>query len=1215
MYKKLLFLLTVLSIISCETLFAQAGSGSLKGKVKDKQSGEVLPFAPIALESGGKQVTTVTSDFEGNYFIKPLPPGKYDIKISAMGYGPLIITGVVVTTDKITFQDLELSKTAVNMTGTTIIGYKVPLIDKDNTTVQTTITSEEISKMAGRDVGSIALTAGGFTSRDGGLDNLRGARSEGTAIYIDGVKQSGSGALPKAAIDQVTVIAGGIPAQYGDATGVVNVTLKGASREYHAGGEFVTTQFIEPYSNNLLSFNVQGPLIKGKDSTQTTALLGFFIAGEISYNKKQTIGALDEYKLKDDVYDNLYENPICQSGEGYNTKYKAEYLRMSDLEKVKVFTEPESHNFNVIGKFDVRTTKNTNLTFGANIVYNNGLSYFSGAYGRGGELLNPSHLMQGIGETGRFYVKFFQKFPTENEKATVQNAFYSISASYTKYHSISQDPEHKDDLFNYGYVGKFTTYKEKVYKAGNEPILGYKNVMLFQGWADTLYSFEPGTANPDLANYTSHYYELFNPSSGAYSCYDTVNNGTLVNGEMPGYVYGMWANRGNIYNAYAKYNESKIGIDIMGSADIKKHAVQIGFQYEQYTGNYFGTNPAGLWTLINPFSGLVNSHIKELDKDNPLPVYDAYGVFQDTVNYNRLCGSGQYYFDYNLRKKLGLAVDGTDWIDVGTLAPETFSLDMFSADNLILDGGGAYVTYFGYDYKGDKLKHRPTLDDFFTDKDEFGNYKREIASNQPIYMAGYIMDKFAFDDLIFNIGLRVDRLDLNQYVPKDPFLLYEAKTAGEVKNLGEHPANISDDYVVYVNDINNPTTIKGYRHEYTWYNAQGIEIQDPSAIESGGSICPYLVDPDQSEISSSAFKDYEPQVTYMPRISFSFPISDDALFFAHYDVLTNRPTNAQISLTEYLYLNEYHNTGVITNPNLRPQKTVDYELGFEQKLTNRSALKFSAYYREMRDMIQLYRYYDAYPATYISYNNIDFGTVKGLNVSYDLRRMGNVSMRGVYTLQFADATGSNATTSGGLIAAGYPNLRTVFPTDYDQRHAITITTDYRYENGKNYNGPKLNIRKKGSDKVKVIRLLENTGASFQVYTSSGTPYTRRDIVDNTVIGSVNGSRYPWIYRINARFDRDIYLQSKGKDESKKKDIYLNVYFEVFNLLNTKNILAVYATTGNPDDDGYLSAAQNQAAIQVQTDEISYRQLYALAINSPGNYSAPRSMRLGVQFNF
>ena len=88
---------------------------------------------------------------------------------------------------------------------------------------------------------------------------------------------------------------------------------------------------------------------------------------------------------------------------------------------------------------------------------------------------------------------------------------------------------------------------------------------------------------------------------------------------------------------------------------------------------------------------------------------------------------------------------------------------MFSPDEL-LNSGSSLVYYYGYDIYGNKLTSNPTLKDFFEKQDSQGNYSREIASFQPIYTAGYIQDKFAIDDLIFNIGLRVDRYDANQKV-------------------------------------------------------------------------------------------------------------------------------------------------------------------------------------------------------------------------------------------------------------------------------------------------------------------------------------------------------------------------------------------------------------------------------------------------------------------
>jgi hypothetical protein len=102
-----------------------------------------------------------------------------------------------------------------------------------------------------------------------------------------------------------------------------------------------------------------------------------------------------------------------------------------------------------------------------------------------------------------------------------------------------------------------------------------------------------------------------------------------------------------------------------------------------------------------------------------------------------------------------------------------------------------------------------------------------------------------------------------------------------------------------------------------------------------------------------------------------------------------------------------------------------------------------------------------------------------------------------------------------------------------------------------------------------------------------------------------------------RLDRDIKVKlADKKDEgSKEKYGYINVYLEVSNLLNAKNVIGVYEYTGNPDDDGFLNFADYQTAIGTQNDEEAYRNYYAMYINSPYNYSLPRTIRLGVQFTF
>nr|MBP7497628.1 TonB-dependent receptor [Bacteroidales bacterium] len=1218
MPKKLFIICSLLVLGFNYVLYSQ--TGTLKGKVTDKDSKEAIPFASIVIEAGGKQYGAAQADFDGNYTIKPIPPGKYDVKATYGGYASLVIKGVLISSDKITFQNLELS-TTVALDEVKIVDYVKPLIDKDGGSSGGSVGKDQIAKMAGKSAAAVAATIGGvFTDEDGNIGGIRGARPGGTVIIMDGIRLRGSSSVPQNSIEEVQVITGGQPAQYGDATGgIINITTKGPSRKFGFGGNYETSELFDHQHYHLLGFNAQGPLILGKDTTKTSSLLGFFIAGEL-YSTKAGKTALDEYTVKKDVLKNLENNPLRPSGTGAGNFLNAEFLTMNDLEKIKNKENSLSQGFNLLAKIDVRSTENTNLTFGGNITYGNGLGW-----SRSNSLLNNKNNGESSSYTWRTFGRFTQRFPADKDsKSLIKNIFYSIQADYTRSYSKSQSAFFDDDLFKYGYIGKFNTYQKKTYEWGYDTVKRLTG-WIHNDWADTLITFKQADINREKGNYTAQYYSQYPLYSGMYKTSDYLAaNYALLNGQSPYSVYGLWSNTGSTIGSYGYSSNDQIGFNANGSADIKDHAIQFGIVYEQNSSRSYSIGASSLWGLMRQN---INKHILERDLSNPYAVYDQYGVFQDTIWYDRrFTKEEQSYFSYNLRKAMGLNPEGTDFIDIDSYdinnhtisyydkegkmhtvpINKPLSVDMFNADEL-LNQGYSIVSYYGYDHTGKKLKNQPSFDDFFTKRDKYGNYTREIGAFQPIYMAGYIQDKFAFDDLIFNIGLRVDRLDLNQKVLKDPYLLFEAKTVKEVSDF-THPSSMGKDYVVYMDKVKDPEAVMGYRNGDTWYNKDGSEISDPSALEGLSGIAPYLVDPEQTIISSKAFKDYEPQVTYMPRISFSFPISDEALFFAHYDVLTKRPTDAtQLDPLAYYYITNA-GTNLISNPNLKPEKTIDYELGFQQILSKSSSLKLSAYYREMRDMVQAFRFYEAYPVTYLSFNNLDFGTVKGLSIAYDLRRTTNIWMNASYNIQFADGTGSSASSGLGIVASGQPNLRTTNPLSYDRRHEIKLSMDYRYFQGKEYNGPKISYivkDKEGNDRVKNILFLENTGINLTFRGGSGLPYTARNIIGGTMRGSINGARLPWQFSMDARIDRDIMIKWKPTKKGKEKISYMNVYFVIFNVLNTKNVMGVYPTTGNADDDGYLSAAQNQNSIQASTNERSFRELYALYINSPDNYMLPR----------
>jgi outer membrane receptor protein involved in Fe transport len=1246
-------LLLTTGIVLFASFMAFAQPGTLKGKLLDGKSKEPVPFANIVLENGGTQVGGTSSDFDGNYTIKPIPPGTYDLKATSVGFQPVMIQGIVIKAGKIEFMDVNMTSSDVVLDEFVVVDYKVPLIDKDKTQNDVTVTSEEIAKMPNRNANSIATTVGGVFSQDGERGSVRGARSEETVTYIDGVRVIGSTSLPASALEQVSVMLGGTPAMYGDVTGgVISITTKGPSREFNGGLELQTSQFLDPYGYNSAEFNLTGPLFKGKEES-STALLGFFLAGNVIYNQYGTRAAGGFNKATDDYQAYLHETPVRPAGVGFGIYQNAEFTTANQIENVDAIPNTDNLSANVSLKLDVKTSDNTNLTFGGTFNYGtyNNFDYRGAMFNWDNNSLTTDY-------TWRAYGKFTQRFETDPESTSkLKNFFYSIQVDYSQRHAKNESAKFKDDLFKYGYLGKYETFKSTSFETAYDSITNTPNVQHLNNWDnDTMVGFTPFSENMALANHTLQYYDFF-PQTFFHFSLDQIQLGNgLLNGQTPDRIYGLWTAPGIVSNGFSEFDQTQLGVNVNAALDIGSHEVKFGFQYEQQSQRGYAYAPTGLWTLMR---GLTNFHIQELDVDNPYLVYTdgiysenetPSGQFLDTVLYYRKYdGGSQNTFDRNLRQKLGLDPAGVDYIDVDSYDVEAqtiniydrdgnmktisvggdlFDIDMFSADELYNNSSafidGAYMTSYGYDHKGNKLTGSKSFDDFYNKTDDNGDFLRHAGAYEPIYMAGYIQDKFDFNgDLVVNIGLRVDRFDANQLTLDDPYLFFPAKKAGEISAAeftelagdGGKPSNIGDDYVVYVDNFANPTAITGYREADTWYNEFGAVIQDPNQLDRGTGVNPYLQNSNQSQpIVKEAFKDYEPQWSYMPRISFSFPISDEALFFAHYDILTQRPfDNIRFVPSQYLF---YTATTTFNNPDLRPKKTIDYELGFTQKLTGTSSLSISAYYKEIRNLVQYSRYAGAYPKDYFTFKNIDFGTIKGLTITYDLRRTKNVRVRAAYTLQFADGTGSDPNTAAALVNSGLPNLRSVNPLGWDRRHAINLVLDYRFKGGKEYDGPVINREKSGKGP---LQLLANTGASITFNGGSGTPYTRSENVyainsgsTQVLQGTYFGSRIPWSFRMDLRLDKDIYFKTK---EGKDSRAYMNVYFSVNNVLNSKNITGVYPYTGNPDDDGYLSAPEWQSDIAQQLNEQSYRLLYESYVNNPFNYSSPRTIRLGLIFNF
>lgn len=1232
--------LLLTAIVLAGFSFAFAQTGTLKGKIYDSKTKEAISFANVVLEVGGKSVGGAASDMDGNFTIKPIPPGKYDLKTTYVGYKPVMIKGIVISADKIAFQDLALDPTVEVLKDFIITEYKVPLIQQDQTSSGQTMTSEEISKMATRGASAVAVQTGGVFSQDGDMGSVRGSREEGTVVYIDGVRVRGSQNVPQSSIDQVSMIVGGTPAQYGDATGgVLNITTKPPTNKFEGGFEFLTSHFLDAYDYNLFGFNLQGPILR--DSAKTSSKIGFIIAGEVSSELDPDPSNIGIYRLKKDRLDS-YKNDIFRVNSSGALVNNAYFFTKDDFENVKVKDNTSQKTANVNAKLDFKITKTSNLTLGISYSYDD--SYL---YNYANTFFNYDNNLRNKGTTIRGFAKFTQKFITPAEsKSLFKNIYYTIQADYTKDINEWGSNKHWDNLFDYGYIGKFDTKGPKSYANGTSnlptpfevyidpanPKLGTKTIYSnkFSTYTglnyNDEYSFTPSDINSDLALYNTEIYNTIGGDNIEESG-DLTQFGGLLNGDQPNSLYGYANMFGTVRDIYQKQNNDQISFKADFSMDIGEHEIKLGAMYEQRKDRLISYNPVQLWSLMRQ---LVNRHRNNIDQ-----VGSNYYYKNDTlvIDYNHIYEfNNESYFSYNLRKNLGF--NNTEWVDIDSLSPDLLSIDWFSPADLIEGGFG--INYYGYDYTGKILNSNPSFDDFFlktgnqisynTISNYTGNdttlyksmYLRPIGAYEPNYMAFYIQDKFAFKDLIFNLGLRIDRFDANQMVPKDPYAIIPIHTIGSAKaekifNFNQSiPGNITDDFSYYVNEAG--TEIEAFRKDDNWYDKDGVLLNEQSLLQKNIRFIGVQTNKSQVDVNSEAFEDYEPEINFLPRIAFSFPVSDAANFFAHYDVLTNRPlTGVRMYVMDY-YTIKNVGANTINNPNLKSEKVREYELGFQQKLSKTSAIKASVYYKELKDFITNYRFIGAYPSTYISYKNRDFGTVKGFTVSYDLRRTGNVWVKAAYTLQFADGTGSTAESALTLVRQGQSSLRASTPLSYDRRHSIVGTIDYRFADGKEYNGPGAGSSSKFG-KV-MTSIFQNFGANATINSGSGIPYTRQRFTGNAKTsinnGSLNGSRMPWQMRVDLKVDKDIIIKV-GK--TKKKDTYLNVYLQVLNVLDKVNIMNVYNTTGNPDDDGYLSAPEAQKDIYSQINAQSFIDFRRMYINNPDNYSLPRRIRLGVSYSF
>ncbi|MEZ7931764.1 MAG: carboxypeptidase-like regulatory domain-containing protein, partial [Flavobacteriales bacterium] len=113
MIKKII--LTFITVFTLSFAFSQAGTGQLKGTITDKSTGETLPFVNLVLIQNGTQKAGAASDLDGKFVINSIQPGSYELKVSFVGYKKYQVNGIIVKSNKITFQNILLENGDVTL--------------------------------------------------------------------------------------------------------------------------------------------------------------------------------------------------------------------------------------------------------------------------------------------------------------------------------------------------------------------------------------------------------------------------------------------------------------------------------------------------------------------------------------------------------------------------------------------------------------------------------------------------------------------------------------------------------------------------------------------------------------------------------------------------------------------------------------------------------------------------------------------------------------------------------------------------------------------------------------------------------------------------------------------------------------------------------------------------------------------------------------------
>jgi len=337
------------------------------------------------------------------------------------------------------------------------------------------------------------------------------------------------------------------------------------------------------------------------------------------------------------------------------------------------------------------------------------------------------------------------------------------------------------------------------------------------------------------------------------------------------------------------------------------------------------------------------------------------------------------------------------------------------------------------------------------------------------------------------------------------------------------------------------------------------DMFDPNAVVPGD-----LSDPgNQNKQKKAKIKNQ-----FSPRLGIAYPISEKGVMHFSYGYFFQMP------LFQYLYANSEFEVEIgrlktlMGNADLNPQKTIIYEVGLQQQLSEDLAIDVTAYYKDTRDLLGTEIYQTLQGDRYARYENRDFGNTRGIVFALNKRQSKWLSTSLDYTFQIAEGNTSEPNSAFVDRQSNREPEKRLLPLDWDQRHTI---------NGAITFSPTARTN---------ISLLGRYG--------SGLPYTPKFL--NIRRALTNTARSPMTMTFDLKTNYNFTLMGNN----------IVFFLKVFNLFDHRNEVFVYPDTGR---SGYTLVSLYTGLVR------GYNSIDDFFYCPPNHYSPPREMQLGITMEF